>query len=630
MNAPPAISKIAEASRTIDEYRFLLKGHLDIETLERYGRLAERWGCAPHEVMIATGRIGETRYYRALAAHCGTDFIEGDTVGELRSPSPGASPRDCLRTGILRRIRNGKTGYVLTPRRARPSQVPTSLRKIFGSQNDISIMAPALLRESVMRNYASQLMENAKHGLTRRYPRESAVDRMPRGQRIGFVMLAMLMLLSGAIMPDETVRVLASLATLFVCLFVALRIATCIHLATAIATLWSRREIQHIADADLPVYTVFVPLFREHRVLPGLVRALTRIDYPAAKLDIKLILESVDTKTIAAARSLGLPGCFEVIVVPDAQPRTKPKALNYALQFARGDFAVIYDAEDMPEPDQLRKSVAAFHAGPPNLACLQARLNYFNGQENWLTRQFAIEYTALFDGYLPTFEQLGLPIPLGGTSNHFRMPALKWLGAWDAYNVTEDADLGLRLYRRGYVCQMLDSTTLEEAPCQFTAWLCQRTRWLKGYMQTWLVHMRRPLRLWRELGTSGFLGFQIIIGGAFISALIHPHFYLLVALDCATGSLLLAPGGLLGTQFWVLALFNAVFGYLASMAVGLLAVWRRGAPLTCQVLFMPLYWLLTSLAAYRALIQLVRNPFYWEKTAHGVSSISSPAAGKRD
>ena len=531
MNVPPAVSRIAEASRTIDEYRFLLKGNLDVGTLERCSLLAELWGCAPHEVLIATGRISETRYYHALAAHCGTDFVERGAVGELRPHSPRAGPRECLRTGILQRIRNGKTGYVLTPCRARPSQVPTSLRKVFGSRNDISIMAPALLRESVMRNYACELMENAKHGLARRYPRESAIDRMPRAQRIGFAMLAMLMLLSGAIMPNETLRALAGLATLFVCLFVALRIATCIHLATAIATLCSRRSTQRIADADLPVYTIFVPLFREHRVLPSLVRALTRIDYPAAKLDIKLILESVDTKTIAVARSLGLPGCFEVIVVPDAQPRTKPKALNYALQFARGEFAVIYDAEDLPEPDQLRKAVAAFHAGPPNLACLQARLNYFNARENWLTRQFAIEYAALFDGYLPTFEQLGLPIPLGGTSNHFRMPALKWLGAWDAYNVTEDADLGLRLYRRGYVCQMLDSTTLEEAPCQFSAWLCQRTRWLKGYMQTWLVHMRQPIRLWRELGLLGFLGFQVIIGGAFISALIHPLFYLLVALD---------------------------------------------------------------------------------------------------
>src|SRR5690606_9681865 len=197
---------------------------------------------------------------------------------------------------------------------------------------------------------------------------------------------------------------------------------------------------------------VLAPLFREANVAPGLIRALGKLDYPAAKLDIKLILEACDPETMAKVGRLNLPGAFEVIVVPDAQPRTKPKALNYALELARGDYAVIYDAEDRPDPGQLRAALSAFRSGPPNLACVQARLNFYNARENWLTRQFAIEYAALFDGLLPALQALRLPIPLGGTSNHFRMPALKWLGAWDAFNVTEDADLGMRLYRRGYAC----------------------------------------------------------------------------------------------------------------------------------------------------------------------------------
>ena len=255
-----------------------------------------------------------------------------------------------------------------------------------------------------------------------------------------------------------------------------------------------RRAPARIEDAELPVYTLLVPLYREANMLGGLTRALSRLDYPAAKLDIKLILEAVDAETIAAARALDLPGNVEILVVPDLHPRTKPKALNYALPFARGDYLVIYDAEDRPERDQLRKALAAFRQGPPNLACLQSKLNLYNADDNWLTRQFTIEYGALFDGLLPALDRLRLPIPLGGTSNHFRVAALKWLMAWDPFNVTEDADLGTRLARSGYRCQVLSSTTFEEAPVKFVSWLRQRTRWIKGYMQTWLVHMRQPAK----------------------------------------------------------------------------------------------------------------------------------------
>ena len=258
--------------------------------------------------------------------------------------------------------------------------------------------------------------------------------------------------------------------------------------------------------------------------------------------EIKLILEAADAETIAAARALDLPGNVEILVVPDLHPRTKPKALNYALPLARGDYLVIYDAEDRPERDQLRKGIAAFRQGPPNLACVQAKLNLYNADDNWLTRQFTIEYGALFDGLLPALDRLRLPIPLGGTSNHFRVAALKWLMAWDPFNVTEDADLGTRLARSGYRCQVLSSTTFEEAPVRFASWLRQRTRWIKGYMQTWLVHMRQPAKLWRELGPAGFLGFQVMVGGTVLSALVHPWFYALAAFDLANHAFLAQPG----------------------------------------------------------------------------------------
>ena len=283
----------------------------------------------------------------------------------------------------------------------------------------------------------------------------------------------------------------------------------------------------------------------------------------------------MDHDTPAYARTLDLAPNFEFIVVPDAEPRTKPKALNYALQFSRGEFIVIYDAEDRPEPDQLRKALAAFASGPANLACVQARLSINNAEENWLTKQFTIEYSALFRGILPTLQHLRLPIPLGGTSNHFHTSALKWLGAWDAFNVTEDADLGMRMYRHGYICRMLDSDTYEEAPCRFQSWLQQRTRWLKGWMQTYFVHMRHPLKLWRQLGTGRFLGFQVIAGGLIFSALVHPWFYVLIALKTAAGTPFFHPSGMVGLHVWLIALFNVAIGYLASMALSLITL-RRG------------------------------------------------------
>ncbi|HSA67950.1 MAG TPA: glycosyltransferase family 2 protein [Methyloceanibacter sp.] len=279
--------------------------------------------------------------------------------------------------------------------------------------------------------------------------------------------------------------------------------------------------------------------------------------------------------------------------MPDLHPRTKPKALNYALPLARGEYLVIYDAEDRPERDQLRKAIAVFQEGPPNLACLQAKLNLYNASDNWLTRQFTIEYDVLFEGLLPALDRLQLPIPLGGTSNHFRVSALRWLMAWDAFNVTEDADLGTRLGRSRYRCQMLDSTTFEEAPAKLSSWFKQRTRCLRGYMQTWFVHMRQPARLWRELGPAGFLGFQVMIGGTVLSALVHPWFYALAAFDIANGAFLTPPAGWLGLPFWLFASLGLGVGYLASMLLGVLALKSRSArDLLSQVPLMPFYWLL--------------------------------------
>ena len=274
----------------------------------------------------------------------------------------------------------------------------------------------------------------------------------------------------------------------------------------------------------LPVYTVICALYREAASAGELLAALARLDYPREKLDIVIALEADDHDTRAAIEKR--IGCLPVtlVTVPASGPRTKPKALNAALPFARGSFTVIYDAEDRPEPDQLRRALQAFGAGGDRLACVQAKLCIDNTGDGWLARMFTAEYAGQFDVFLPGLAAMRLPLPLGGSSNHFRTATLRAIGGWDAYNVTEDADLGIRLSRFGYRTAVINSTTYEEAPARLGAWLRQRTRWFKGWMQTWAVHMRTPWRLARELGLGGFLAFQLIVGGNALAALVHPLF----------------------------------------------------------------------------------------------------------
>ena len=382
-------------------------------------------------------------------------------------------------------------------------------------------------------------------------------------------------------------------------------------------------EARALREEDLPVFTVLVPMFREARMLPMLAQSLRSLDYPLGKLDIKIVLEAGDTETIEAARGLGLEGVFELIIVPRSQPQTKPKACNFALRFARGEYLVIYDAEDRPEPDQLRKVVATFRRAPASTACLQCRLSYFNAEENWLTRMFTLDYALWFDAVLPGLERLGMPIPLGGTSNHFRTDVLRELHAWDPFNVTEDADLGIRIGQKGYRVGVVDSTTFEEASCRAGQWLRQRSRWMKGYMQTLLVHTRRPLQFVRSAGALGLLGFVFFIGVTVLAGLLNPLFWLFYLVWLAAGAAnldVIFPNSLL-----YLCLFNLLAGNGAFTYLLMLAPIRRG-----WLGFIPYsftlcaYWVMISAAAYRALWQLLRDPFHWEKTEHGLSQHVAP------
>ncbi len=383
-------------------------------------------------------------------------------------------------------------------------------------------------------------------------------------------------------------------------------------------------------NADqFPVYTILLPVYDDPHVVGQLLKAIDALHYPKEKLDVLLILEQDDEQTHQALRAKSLQPYVRVVNVPEDQLRTKPKALNYAMFEARGEFVVVYDAEDIPDADQLLKSLAMFSTSDADVGCLQARLQTYNPNESWFSRQFTIEYTALFDALLPALEQLNLPLPLGGTSNHFRRDVLDAVGGWDPHNVTEDADLGIRMLRFGWRVRVLDSTTWEEAPHTFSIWRRQRTRWLKGWMQTFLVHMHSPRLLVRELGVWRSLGFFVLMGGLLLSAVVHPWLYIVLLFQMGSQSLSSVMAEIATDQLLMLGVGTLVLGYLSAMVLGAIVVKRRRrAWLAGSVISMPVYWLLISVAAYCALWQFMCTPFYWEKTPHRGRLYASSSASE--
>jgi cellulose synthase/poly-beta-1,6-N-acetylglucosamine synthase-like glycosyltransferase len=375
-------------------------------------------------------------------------------------------------------------------------------------------------------------------------------------------------------------------------------------------------------DADLPVYTVIAALYREKRVVARFIDALARLDYPASKLDIKLVLETDDQETLEALRAIDLPGNVEILIAPPGEPRTKPRALNVALPLARGQYTVIYDAEDVPDPWQLRLAVARFAEAPPRVACFQARLTIDNTDDTWLTRLFTVEYATLFDVFNPGLAEIGRPIALGGTSNHFRTAVLRNVHGWDAWNVTEDADLGIRLARLGYEVKDLPSSTLEEAPGTLPLWMRQRTRWMKGYVQTAASHTRRPWIMLRQLGLWRFSGALALTWGTVLSALVYPLFTGLYVASWLAGTKQ-AFDLRWTTAFNAYALTLFLSGAASVLIPPCVALHRRKLwRLLPWTLLLPLYYGLVSVAAWRGLWELAIAPFRWNKTSHGLARTS--------
>lgn len=418
--------------------------------------------------------------------------------------------------------------------------------------------------------------------------------------------------------------------------------------------LGGKRGLRHATLAEpaggWPTYTVLVPLYKERNVARNILVALGKLDYPVEKLDVKFLLEADDPDTLAAITAAGIPSYAEVVVVPAGQPKTKPRACNHGLDRARGEFLVIFDAEDRPEPDQLKQAVLAFRDSEEHIVCLQAQLAYHNHRQNLLTRWFALEYNVWFRRYLDGLVALGVPIPLGGTSNHFRTRVLRDIGGWDPFNVTEDCDLGVRLYMAGHHTRTLDSTTWEEANSRVGNWIRQRSRWLKGYLITHLVWGRRPWLLVVKLNPWGALGFLLsVFCVSILSALnlalwaISGVYATLIAIDLSRGHALWDllttrdlldervswpmiyqgvgedPALALMSQVFFAASVALIFGNLAFILMNFLAGRRPGQHgLLFAALISPLYWVLLAIAAWKGMWQLIFKPHYWEKTVHGL------------
>ncbi|MCV7227440.1 glycosyltransferase [Mycolicibacterium komossense] len=381
----------------------------------------------------------------------------------------------------------------------------------------------------------------------------------------------------------------------------------------------TEEEAREIPDADLPKYTILVPAYNEPEVVGDLIGAMARLEYPTDKLQVLLLLEEDDDVTIAAAKNCAESDAISLCLVPPAEPRTKPKACNYGLHFATGDIITIYDAEDLPEPLQLRRVVTAFSILPDTVACIQAKLVYHNGHQNILTGWFTAEYGLWFGYLLPGMMGSSSPIPLGGTSNHLRKEVMDKIGAWDPFNVTEDADLGLRIAANGYRTAVIDSITLEEANSDGINWIRQRSRWYKGYLQTWLVQIRRPIRLLRTIGFRNFVRFNLVLAGTPIIAVLNLLFWLITALW------FLGQPGIVEDVFppviYFPALVALVLGNAATLYMNLIALREDDrSDLLVPALTVPVFWVMMSVAAAKGVYQMIRNPSYWEKTFHGLTA----------
>jgi cellulose synthase/poly-beta-1,6-N-acetylglucosamine synthase-like glycosyltransferase len=570
----------------------------------------QTWRASLVDILLSRGWITDDQALSALSEYYQIQVVD------LHSAPPDfrlqklLSPQFCLKHGIVPWI--SLNGY-LTYATSRPEQLDRIRDQLPMGQNGFRI---ALAKETQIQSYLARAHKDVLTPCAEDYVADNASCREWGNQKerryAYYGLLFFCLIVSALLHAHLTFIVLSAIALLVQAISASMKVA---------ALFASKRYAEPVLARQprperLPRISVMVPLFRETEIAVALVRRLSRLTYPKTLLDVVLVLEEKDETTQNTLAKAQLPRWMRVVVVPDSTGlTTKPRALNYALDFCRGDIIGIWDAEDAPAPNQLECVARHFASAPPDVACLQGILDYYNPYTNWISRCFTLEYSMWFRIVLRGMARLGAAIPLGGTTLFLRREVIEEVGRWDAHNVTEDADLGIRLSRFGYRTELTPTVTQEEANCHLPAWIKQRSRWLKGYMVTYLVHMRQPTLLWRELGPRKFIGFNAIFATTLLQFLLAPliwSFWLLCfGLSIPVGDIL--PMGVIYAGVGLLLIVTAIELIVAVVAMS--GQNRRG--LIPWALTLPIYFGVATFGAYKALYELVFHPFYWDKTSHG-------------
>lgn len=602
-------------------------GHLRPEQLAWAREVRDRTGSRLGAILVAAGLVTRRTLHRLLAREWQLPYVDLTEHVIDRDLLERFDVEDLIRER-WKPVRRMEDGSVLVATSERPT--PQWLEDVsarLGSPVSVAVTTDWDLSTALLHVYRETVAERAALGLWQRSEEQSARRVFTTPQIVVAVALALATVVGLVLATVPTLVVLSTLIGIAFLVTVTFKFVVCMRGARLERDEGiTPAEIAALTDEELPTYTVLVPVFREANIVADLIGNLGDLDYPLGKLQILLLIEENDDETREAALAADPPETISILTIPAGVPQTKPRACNVGLFFATGDLLVIYDAEDKPDRDQLKKAVVAFKRGGDDLVCVQAALNYWNAEENALTRMFTLEYSFWFDYMLPGLDHLRMPIPLGGTSNHFRTRALRRLGGWDPFNVTEDADLGIRASAMGTTVGVINSTTFEEANTAYGNFVRQRSRWIKGYMQTTLVHLRHPVRLLRSVGLRAALGFALLVGGTPVTFLCVPPLYAIFLV-----SLLLPPDAMSpyfpGWVLWI-SLINLLVGNVLMVYVSMMGAFkRRRYRLVLWAMLNPLYWLLHSVAAYKGLWQLLVKPHYWEKTTHGLSALSGHHAG---
>jgi len=606
-------------------------------------------------------------FFKDLAKELALPFIG---KGQVKSELAATMPYSLLKENLVIPLEISTDNVKIVTSNPLNRKFFSELERTFGSKVELHVASVEAIEEALEQGYEEIHKHRALRELHYRSPDESAYRVLYPWQRYLIIGLLLFVLIVFVVnYPASFILVFLVINVIYFCVnpakfYVSFRGFKGSRRAVHV----SEGEVKKLDENSLPLCTILIPVYREAKILPHILENISKLDYPKDKLDVKILMEEKDKETLSEAERLGLLNgrkerhsplycfrcgrmlvpkaiycdrcgtpvtdevitsseqffrIFDAVIVPDADIKTKPRACNYGLLKAKGEYCVIYDAEDDPEPDQLKKAAIAFSRAGKDCVCLQSRLNFYNPKKNLLTRWFSLEYSYWFDYYLEGLDHVGAPIPLGGTSNHFRTEELRKLGGWDPYNVTEDADLGVRISRRKLKTVMLDSYTFEEANSRLWNWVRQRSRWNKGYVQTYLVHMRHPRKVIKDMGWRQFFFFQLTFGGNIFLPLVNP---LLWAVTLLT---LLIPGVFQFLFFYPIAyvcIFNLVVGNLVYILLHLGPyILKKNYTSIPLAIIIPLYWILISIGAWRGTTQLITRPFYWEKTEHGLSELRSRA-----